>query len=272
MPRVVQLDSAGLQLSLINGELVRSSAPEVIPTDGGLEAVSGPHIVRPPSYASNHRHSNNSTTAAIPADAAGVATGSPGGALPSVPDSGSSSTAVADDDPRADTAGSENTSASSVLDANVEGKSLALDRRKHWGLTWRQWLLVVGPSVLIVAIAGIIAGVIVSRQNASGNPSVPPANLPVSVTNVSYVSRSGAFNGTDIALARPGISNETLWLFYQDFEGDLNHIALASGGRWYGKGKISTVNGLANGSAITAFNFPTSNPTHVSHQICKEPV
>ena len=262
MPPVSQPESAGLQLSPIQVGFVEGGAPQRILGDDGLEAVSGPHIVRPPSYASNNRRSGRHATAG------NAIAGSRRSELPTIAQS-SRTTLPATSGSAAGGDSNELAGASTSTSEVEEEKGLLRERKKHFGLTWKQWLLVVAPGVLILVIAGIVAGVVVSRQNATGasntstppTPPTPPANASAPATDP---SKSSAFNGTDIALARPGLNNETLWMFYQDFEGGLSFVALDAQGLWHHKGNIPTVNGLANGSAITAINFPLANPTHVS--------
>ena len=252
MSRFFQPDSAGLQLSPIGGRLAEGAAPQRVVGDDGLETISGPHIVRPPSYASN-RQSQNHTARTRRAELASFPP-----ALPAT----TPTVAIA----AAENNASAGIVTSSSSETSEEAKPLLQGKQKHWGLTWRQWILVLAPSILIIAVAAIVAGVVVSKQKASDNVSSPSANSSGLDADTSPGSKSGAFGGTDIALAHPGLNNETLWMFYQDFEGDLSFVALDTQGLWHQKGKLDTDTGILNGSAITAINFPHDNPTHVSDQ------
>ena len=255
MPAVSQPDSAGLQLSPIEIRVADGFAPQRAIGEDGIEVVSGPHTVRPPSYASN-RQSRNTP--------GGIANGT---ATTRRSEISAIHPALRPIAPIDESSGNENTNSTGLdtpsdSEASEEPKPLLQEKKKHWGLTWRQWILVLAPSFVIIAIASIVAGVVVSRENANSSSSLSSSSS-TPAANTTYVSKSGAFNGTDIALASPGLNNETTWMFYQDFEGDLSFAALDTSGIWHQRGKIPTINGMANGSAITAMNFPLDNPTHV---------
>ena len=217
--------------------------------DDGLETVSGPHVVRPPSYASN-RQSQNHTARTRRAELASFPPALPT-TTPIITNAGAEDEA------------STGMGASSSSEISEETKPLLQEKKKHWGLTWRQWILILAPSILIIAVAAIVAGVVVSKQKASDNGSSASASSSAPDPDTLPVSKSGAFGGTDIALARPGLDNETLWIFYQDFDGDLRFVALDTQGLWHQKGQLDTDNGILNGSAITAINFTRDNTTHV---------
>ena len=167
--------------------------------------------------------------------------------------------------------------ASSPEDNDDIEKGAILDR-KWFGWTWRRWAFVLGPCLAIVVMAVVLVTVFVTRINndssSSSTSTVPPATTstpssattqtPVPSGSVPSIS-SGAFNGTSIASAIPGNGQDALWVFYQDSTGDLCYIALEESGNWGMPIKLTVPDdGILNGTAITAINWPLAAPTRIN--------
>ena len=115
------------------------------------------------------------------------------------------------------------------------------------------WLTLAALFVIVIVVVAIVVGVVVSQQKASSSLAVPPPSPAPSGSPPPTTSKSGAFNGTNVAVVDPGNGVDSLWLFYQDYTGDLRYIAL-TGSKWQNSNSLGVQN-VANGTGLAAKNY-----------------
>jgi branched-subunit amino acid transport protein len=143
--------------------------------------------------------------------------------------------------------------------------------KKYLGWTVQRWIFVLLPSVLAIVFATVLVSVFVTRgQNDSSIPSnTNTAPAPTQPSSPPNASKSGALNGTSIAIAEPNNGIDSLWVFYQDYQGDLRYIPLSSTTNLWGPSVvIQHSEDVANATALTAIYYTLDKVTHV--RIIKE--
>ena len=129
--------------------------------------------------------------------------------------------------------------------------------RKWFSWTWRRWTFILGPAIAIVVMAIVLVVVFVTRigkesANNTGAPEVPSNDPGPSNSTTRF---TGAFNGTSVASASPGIEDDALWVFYQNYEGHLVYSPLGADGSWGSPIRLPTRNGVLNGTSLTAISL-----------------
>ena len=113
---------------------------------------------------------------------------------------------------------------------------------------WQIALIVLGIIGFLGLVVAVPVAVTQTRKNSSPTPSSPTT------------STSGAMNSTGLVVSNPGNGVDNLWLFYQDYTGDL-HRTIYSGGSWQ-KGISLGLKNAANGTGTAMMVFPLdSNST-----------
>ena len=115
----------------------------------------------------------------------------------------------------------------------------------------RRWLWILVPVIALVllgVIAGTTVGIILAtkRQPGSGSLAVPSMSA--------FKSKSGTYNGTDMAVTNPGSGADSLWIFYQDYTGDVKLLACGKEGTWQSSQSLG-LKDVANGTAIAAITY-----------------
>lgn len=148
-----------------------------------------------------------------------------------------------------------------------EGKSDILDRR-WFGWTWRRWLFILGPATAIVVVAIVLVAVFVTRSrtesaNTVSIPGTPPNDPLPSDPSATF---NGTFNGTSVTSAYPDSSNGSLWIFYQDYAGNLVYTPLGPDGSWGSLVRLQTPKGVLKGTVLTALNWESDLRINLIYQ------
>ena len=140
-------------------------------------------------------------------------------------------------------------------------------RRRTW--IWR--LAVVISVIVLVLVAMIVVAVLVSQKHsdspsASDNAATEGLNLslPKDVNQPpSTFSRHGTFNGTGLATMFPFMNSDSVWFFFQHFDGDIQLARLSSSGVWQKPVTLGLKNVL-NGTALEAMSYESDGLIIVS--------
>lgn len=138
-----------------------------------------------------------------------------------------------------------------VEEPQQAGEEQQQARKKPWYKRW-VFILLALALVAIIAIAvalGVVFGLRESRSDpspsanagsGSPNPAADPDTSVGGYISPEYYSRSGAWNGTGIAIAaaNPGV-DQTIYAFYQDYTGDLQYTLMSSDGSWRTIGPVN---------------------------------
>ena len=85
-----------------------------------------------------------------------------------------------------------------------------------------RWLWMLFPIILLMMVAGTVTSVACVGRMAS-------LNKPTRPSFHTFKSQSGAYNGTSMAVVDPDNGVDTLWLFYQDYTGDIRRLVYSKG-------------------------------------------
>ncbi|MCJ1444604.1 MAG: hypothetical protein MMC23_005106 [Stictis urceolatum] len=137
----------------------------------------------------------------------------------------------------------------------------------------RLWMLVAAIAIIAIIIAVVVpVGVIISRQNKSSfnhdmsnnstsstgsaststqtsSPTSTP--IPAKVPSSRMASTKGAFNGTGLTAIPPLHGTDLMWLFWQDYTGDLKISKMDSSSNWKEPESVGIKN-AANGTALAS--------------------
>lgn len=137
---------------------------------------------------------------------------------------------------------------------------------------WLFILLIVGL-IIIAAIAIALGVVLGTKKNNSSNNSSPGSstgsgsngnnpNVDINISvggqiNNAYYSKSGAWNGSGIAIASANTNeDQSIYAFYQDYRGDLQYTLMSPQGQW-------SIVGPVNAGSYKALNgTPLSTVYH----------
>ena len=123
-------------------------------------------------------------------------------------------------------------------------------------------MFVLGPAIAIVVLAIVLAVVFVTRNskqsaNTTSIPGVPPNN-PVPPNPPAKIG--AALNGTSIVSASPDNEDDALWVFYQNYAGNLVYSPLEANGSCGAPVILPTRNCVLNGTALTALDLKGDTP------------
>lgn len=136
---------------------------------------------------------------------------------------------------------------------------------------YKRWPFVLIAVILVLFVAvGIALGVFFARRHSGSGPStsIGPNKLGVDLNtavggdvNNAYYSKSGAFNGSGIAIAAANTEyDQSIYAYYQDYQGTIQYALMDPQAKWSLVGPVNSGSYQAlNGTPLSAVQHQLGN-------------